>query len=151
MAIACPPPDESGSVPFRADASAAGGLATRLVLANGLAGDVARPAGHHQFNHGSVGHTATAPFRIGVVRCGLEGARAALRGVRVQRRTGVDRGELDWTRHVPARPALAEGPDTAGRRNDQMGIGLTGALFFALRVTWGPGNAPARAGGRCWS
>ena len=38
-----------------------------------------------------------------------------------------------------------------GRRNDQMGIGLIGALFFALRVSWWPGNAPARAGGQCWS
>ena len=69
------------------------------------------------------------------------------------------------SRHVPAHPALAEGADTArqqmeealtagdlapkvngwartyqlrntGRRNDQMGIGFTGALFFALRLTW---------------
>jgi hypothetical protein len=38
-----------------------------------------------------------------------------------------------------------------GRWNDEMGIGFTGALFFALRVTWWAGNAPARAGGRCRS
>ena len=54
-----------GSVPLPADVSVAGGSAIRLVLVDDMAGDVAHPAGPHQFNNGSVERTATEPFRVG--------------------------------------------------------------------------------------